>query len=346
MKKSIAGCAIIAMIVFVGAPSTATASEMPAGPQALAVESDGSIVVARSDPDEILVFSPTAQGDAAPRQIIGGYRSDIISPRSVALDRRNDIFVLVHHNGCDAIVEFTSTASGDPNPTAEIFGDKTRLCQPVSAIAVDGEGGIFVAHDDGDAVLYFSPGSDGDVAPATRIFGVTHAALHGVNGLAIDKDDLLVSSIREKTENDMQMSGGNFISPDIHYPPDIRVFGIGATGDAEPNAVIDLDVWSIGASDGAVLAVPADQSGPRPEIDLYSALGNHIRAISGNATSLVAPVGVSGDQDGRIYALDDRCIANSYQMLSAAVLVFRATARGDASPERQISGRDTGLSCP
>ncbi len=56
--------------------------------------------------------------------------------------------------------------------------------------------------------------------------------------------------------------------------------------------------------------------------------------ISGDATGLVGPVGVSLDGAGNIYVTDD---ANN------SVTVFAADATGNATPTRVISGNATGL---
>jgi hypothetical protein len=60
----------------------------------------------------------------------------------------------------------------------------------------------------------------------------------------------------------------------------------------------------------------------------------------------VAPVSISGDGRGTLFALDDRCLANSYLMTSGAIVVFGASADGASPPSRIISGPKTGLNCP
>lgn len=338
-------CTVFSSAMLWSAPARAAQID---GPSAIAVTSSGAIVVARSDPDFILVFAPDAHGNAAPRRAIGGYRSDLYSPRAAAVDASDEIFALIHRNGCDGIVKFADGANGDVMPATEIFGTKTGLCEPVSAMTVNAQGGVYVAHDDGDKVVYFPPGSDGNVAPSAELFGVNNAALHGVRALAVDGDgDLLVADVREKTENSLGGdSYGNITSPDIHYHPDIRIFDGNATDDAVPATVIEELVWTIGAAGRLVLAIPASGPSPLAQVDLWLLTGTKHATIAGARTTLVAPVSVAGDENGQVYVLDDRCAVSSGPSATAAIVIFGGSTYGDAAPARTIAGSKTSLKCP
>lgn len=348
MKAAQAIAAIACLIGMLPSAARGDTTTLPEGPRALALGVHGEIVVVRSDLDEVLIFSDAADGDAIPARIISGYRTDVIEPRLVGTDAAGDVFVLAHRDDCDAIVEFAPDASGDAYPLAELFGRDTGLCEPVAAMAIAPDGGIYVAHADDDAVEYYTPHADGDVAPTAELAGAAHAALHGVSVLAATKTSLVVVDAREKTDYEVLSSpgGSTTLYPGIHYLPDIRTFAAGASGDASPSTVIDAVVWAVTVAGGSIADVPMDNASPVAEVDVLRSDGSAARAISGDATGLVAPVSLAGDPSGSIVVLDDRCRADSYQMPTAAILVFADDATGDAAPTRTISGPKTGLGCP
>ena len=155
--------------------------------QGIAVDAAGGIYVANrtSSSASITVYAAGSKGDAKPSRTISGPSTGLDDPNGVAVDARNDIYVL---NGAGSITVYAAGANGNAAPIQTIAGSKTVLSAPPSydvqpqGIAVDESNAIYTtvtcagrcpdAGTNGVAeILTFAPGSDGNVAPIRTIYG-------------------------------------------------------------------------------------------------------------------------------------------------------------------------------
>lgn len=122
----------------------------------------------------ILVFGPTATGNAAPLYTIAGPVAGISvgSANSVTTDSLGNLYVTTGSASGGVIVEFSAGAKGDVAPIRSISGPSTLL-KLLSGIKVDSDGAIFVISattqqsgmNSSPTILKFAPTASGDVAP-------------------------------------------------------------------------------------------------------------------------------------------------------------------------------------
>ena len=130
-----------------------------ATPESVILDATGRTYVANTAAGTVTEYAPGATGDAAPLTTITG----IPSPRALALDSSNDLFV-ASTNG--PISEYAPGASGAATPKATISGQ-----QGPQGLAFDAAGDLFVSEQTTNSINEYAPGASGDATPTATITG-------------------------------------------------------------------------------------------------------------------------------------------------------------------------------
>jgi hypothetical protein len=159
-----------------------------AGPQGVAVDTDGNLYVVNDGNQSVTVYPRGADGDVAPTRTI--LDSRIQSPRGLAVDTDGNIYVA--NTGSSTITIYDPGKNGRVTPTRTIQGPQTKLQNP-EGVAVDTHGNLYVETDSlvGNdpplsAITVYPPGADGNVAPTREIFGERTGLLTSGFGVALD----------------------------------------------------------------------------------------------------------------------------------------------------------------
>jgi hypothetical protein len=138
-------------------------------PASVYVDAAGRIVVADLGTNTVDVFSPGANGNVAPVQVIDVSATG--SPWSAVTDGAGD-FLVAYKGTTTGVAKFASNAQGAATPVATISGSNTGIGY-ARAVALDSSGNIWVGDDNylAYAIEMFSAGAMGNVAPAKRIVG-------------------------------------------------------------------------------------------------------------------------------------------------------------------------------
>jgi hypothetical protein len=187
----------------------------------------------------ISVFSPTANGNAAPSKSIAGPSTTIVFPGQVAVDAAGTIYVAnTPPTGPGSVLIFNSSATGNVAPTATLAGPNTTIYN-IRGVAVDSSGNIYVASlaeapapnpalSGTPSILEFSPGSTGNVAPIRTISG-SATTMGEIGNISIDSD-------------------GNIYVFGDPMPNTLLKFSSTATGNVAPASSISLSAfYQIGA---------------------------------------------------------------------------------------------------
>jgi len=138
------------------------------------------------DSAKVLVFDRTANGDVAPKRMLGGPDTQIRGVAAVAVDPIHNI-VAVNSGG--AMLLFDRTASGNVKPKAVIKGPKSRMAN-ISSFQIYAPKGLIIAGCDGavaasSSICAWSVEDDGDVAPRSKI-PVQQLTGYTPSGIALD----------------------------------------------------------------------------------------------------------------------------------------------------------------
>lgn len=148
----------------------------------------------------ILVFDRTANGDVAPKRILGGPDTGFNFPTpkgqgfpNIAVDTTRNLLVIPSRG---SLLIFDRTASGNTKPKAVITGPKTL--NPSGQVKVYSPSGLIIGGCSGGAICAWHIEDHGDVAPR---FKIPAQQLTGVafSGLALDpihKEVILPSGAR------------------------------------------------------------------------------------------------------------------------------------------------------
>ncbi len=179
-------------------------------PASLAVGADGKIYVATDE--QIRVFAPGIDGDAAPVAVITSKVTGIVDPSGIAIGADGKTYVAnkrVTPSSCGGVLVYAPEAYGDVAPLETISGPHTGLQNPL-AISVDSAGNVYVLNQQGinqcgkghstvadiDPATHFAPitiysaaavARGGDVAPTATIGG-PHTNLNFPFTMAVDSD--------------------------------------------------------------------------------------------------------------------------------------------------------------
>jgi hypothetical protein len=190
----------------------------------LAVDSSGNIYVSSGlikggvINDGISVFAPTANGDAAPTNVITMTDIGTFTMGQIAVDSVGNIYVVASQSLTPgALLIFAANSTGTLPPTSTITGPETMLVG-IEGVAVDSQGNVYVSNVDGAGVFSifeFSAGSTGNVAPMRTISG-SATTMNAIGNLTVDS------------------AGNIYVLNDIN----ILKFSPTATGNVAPTATI------------------------------------------------------------------------------------------------------------
>ena len=190
----------------------------------LAVDSSGNIYVSSGlikggvINNGISVFAPTANGDAAPTNVITMTDTGTFTMGQIAVDSVGNIYVVASQSLTPgAILIFAANSTGTLPPTSTITGPETMLVG-IEGVAVDSQGNVYVSNVDGAGVFSifeFSAGSTGNVAPMRTISG-SATTMNAIGNLTVDS------------------AGNIYVLNDIN----ILKFSPTATGNVAPTATI------------------------------------------------------------------------------------------------------------
>jgi hypothetical protein len=209
------------------APSyTITSTSYLSAPYGVALGPSGNIYVA--DPQggptgtgAIDVFASGTGGNLTPIRQITGAGTGLDQPYGIVVDGSGNIYVSNDTGGSGALAgsveEFNASSS---TPVRTISGLNTQLNVPV-AVALDGNGNLYVANQNGNSVVVYGPGQTGNTAPLRVITG-SSTQISGPQGVALDaSNNFWVTNL--------QATG---------VPGTLNVFGAGANGNVAPIAEI------------------------------------------------------------------------------------------------------------
>ena len=142
----------------------------------------------------ILVFGPSATGNAAPFYTIGGPLTgmSVGGANSVTTDSLGNLYVTAGSASGGVILEFSAGAKGNVAPVRTISGPSTLL-HALSGIKVDSDGAIFVVSTTtqqsgmniSPTILKFSPTASGDVAPVSTFTSTAWTNPDNARSLAV-----------------------------------------------------------------------------------------------------------------------------------------------------------------
>jgi hypothetical protein len=120
---------------------------------------------------QILVFSPTADSNAAPIRTIS---TNVEYIHAMAVDACGNVFAAAWTPGVQVpeIFEYAAGASESATPIATIVGSNTQLFRP-SILQIDPAGNLYVMDVSSsgpyDTILVFGPTASGNVMPTVQI---------------------------------------------------------------------------------------------------------------------------------------------------------------------------------
>ena len=190
------------------------------------IDVDASGAVYALNGNNISVFAPGATGNAAPVRLITGSLTQLNSPRSIAVDAAQNIYVA--NTGGGNVLVFSSTATGNVAPASILSGTMTQISAPLG-VALDSTGDIYVASynqpSNSSLVLEFAPGATGNAAPTRTL---TAVASYSLSGLAVDAlDNLYVVTLAPTT---------NLLAIDVFTPDE--------SGSSPPVETITTTSWT------------------------------------------------------------------------------------------------------
>lgn len=265
----------------------------------------------------------------------GGASSPAILPGGLspgAARSAGQIFVPNDLGIIGSVTVYPASANGNVAPAAAVAGPNTQL-GPATGVAFDSAGDLYVANKGvgciTSCIAEFAPGASGNVAPIRTICGSNTMLSGQLGGIALD-------------------AAGNIYVADP--PESVVVFSASASGNASPTRVITGPATGLAvptgiAVDAAARVYVANKAGSTGagSITIYAAgaSGNAAPAatIAGPQTGIFEPTSLALDSSKNIYETN---VVTSQAL--APVLVFPATANGNAFPSRRIGGGLTAAS--
>jgi hypothetical protein len=230
-----------------------------------------------------------------------------------------------------SVTVYARRSDGNAAPLATIAGSNTGLVEP-EGVAFDHAGNIYVADEFAGSssnpglVLIFAPGANGNVAPIATI----SQGLNYPFGITLDSSGNVYVGNFQGGSITVYAAQSHQLIRTINRGS-YNLYPVGVTLDREGRIyVLDNCICSSGTA----------------SVDVFRrhANGNAVplRTISGPTTGLANAIGgIAVNARHEIY------IANAgYSDSTTGVLVFGPHARGNARPERVITGPKTGLVFP
>ena len=178
---------------------TITSASLTAPATSIAVDATGEIYALTGN--SISVFAATATGTSTPVRLISGALTLLNSPRCIAVDSAQNIYI-ANTNGNNVLL-FSSTATGNVAPAGILSGAATGIATPLG-VALNSAGDIYVASfnqpSNSSLVLEFAPAATGNAAPTRAL---TSVASYALSGLAVDALDNLYVFTQAPTTNQL-----------------------------------------------------------------------------------------------------------------------------------------------
>ena len=321
----------------------------------------------------VVVYATGASGDVVPIRTIAGTNTALRNAAGIARDAAGNLYVTnppPDPRAGGSVTVYAPEASGNAAPIRTIVGEGTGLDHPVG-IALDAASNVYVSNT--YTVTVYAPGASGNVAPIRTIESSSR-----VGGIALDTagnlyvaggDVITVYATANGSATPIRTIAGN--NTGLGCPAgmgldaagelyvanpcggSITVFAAGADGNAIPTrTIIGSNTglngpWGI-ALDAARHVYVANYGGylaNAGSVTVYAAgaSGNAIptRTIAGCNTGIGYPLGPRGvalDAAGNLYV--------AAHIPAFGIAVYAATASGNATPTRTITGCNTGLNGP
>jgi hypothetical protein len=175
-----------------GATGNATPTRLIAGsntqlgtPSGIAVDSTQNVYVANkiytatTDGGDILVFSSTATGNAAPSGILGGDKTSIGIPLGVAVDSADNLYVASFNDPSNSsmVLEFAPGATGNATPTRTLTSVASNTLAGLATDALDNLYVFTQAPTTNQlAIDVFTPDETGSASPVESITATSWTA--------------------------------------------------------------------------------------------------------------------------------------------------------------------------
>ncbi|MFI5351554.1 MAG: choice-of-anchor D domain-containing protein [Candidatus Binatales bacterium] len=313
------------------ATPTSTSTPAPADPLA------AQILVTNSACDTVTSYAIGAAGNAAP--IVA--QSGLCNPTGVAVDSSGNIYVTNIGNASApsySVTVYPAGTSGNTTPSAIIGGSSTGLVNP-SAIALDGNGNIYVANNgsdvDGiDAVTVYPAGSNGNVAPSAIISG-SSTGLDGPAGVAVDSSGKIYVANWDSST--------------------VTIYPAGSTGNVAPSATIrgyatglnDPSGITVDGSGKIYVSNQGSLNGGSDSVTIYAAGSNGNAApsatiagpsanVGGSITGLILPTGIAVDSSGNVYVANRVGFYPGTES-NGTLTVYPAGSSGNVAPSATIA---------
>lgn len=245
------------------------------------------------------------------------------------------------------VLEFPTTANGMVNPSPTITGPVNVVFTPAT---LDKAGNLWIAGsvynsnpaDQAIEILEYAPQASGTAAPTRTILGNS-------TGLNVPGD----SAVRGLT---LDTTGNIYVAANVTIGgivySGISVFSSNATGNTAPMRVIAGLATTLGPcyqivvdSGGNVYGAGDYNAGFPNAVLIFNSGSNGNVApsstIVGANTMLQGIVGMALDSAGNLYVANGNIVPST-----PSIVVFSASASGNATPTRVISGAATGLTSP
>lgn len=283
--------------------------------------------------------------------------AQMLVPAGIAEDSVGDILVAndatTSGSQGDWIAAYAPGSYANATPEALIYGSNTQLSLPLG-IAFDSDNNLYAVNATGGSnaqgsVTVYLYGHSGNASPVNTISGA-HTGLAFPYALTLD-------------------SAGNIYVANAVGGPDfqgsITIYPKHGDGNIPPTATIsdnpqcapcdntELNLPSgitLDASGNIYVSNAGDLNGGSDSITVYPALGTSTGTlnesptltISGAATGLDVPQGITLDPNSNLYVLND----GSFNGGTDSVTAYAAGASGNVAPTLTLSGPQTGLGLP
>ncbi|HYR84607.1 MAG TPA: hypothetical protein VE422_11065 [Terriglobia bacterium] len=145
----------------------------------------------------IAIYPRTAQGNAVPRRVIRGPKTELSLPMKVFVDiARNELFVA--NSGTNSILVFSRTANGDVAPIRKIQGPATGLKKPVGLVVDTKNDEVWATNPEDHSATVYRRTAQGNTAPLRTLRGAPQGTpatgIGNPGGIAFDplREQILV----------------------------------------------------------------------------------------------------------------------------------------------------------